>query len=162
MKRIVLISDVHGDFDIMERILESNQDADIKIFLGDFQTNKLAEQELANKFDFVVRGNNDHYGISDANLLTEVEGIRIFMTHGDAYFTFKEYVSKNKLAKAAEKHGATLALHGHDHKASISTHGSVTVFNPGSPSYPRFGSKAAYGIIEIDDGEITKIENIFV
>ncbi len=160
--KLLLISDVHGDFDIMQKILDENQDADFKFFMGDFQTNKYAEQELANKFDFVVTGNNDHPGISKRELLTEIEGIRIYMTHGDMFFTFKEYVSKDKLAKVAESHGATLAFHGHDHKASISTHGNVTVFNPGSPSYPRFGSKAAYGIIEIENGVVTRIENIFI
>ncbi len=160
--KLLLISDVHGDFQTMEKIIEANQDADFKFFMGDFQTNKYAEQELANKFDFVVMGNNDHPGISDKELLVELDGIKIYMTHGDRFFTFKEYVSKDKLAKVAEQHGATLALHGHDHKASISQHGSVTVFNPGSPSYPRFGSKASYGIIEIDNGEITRIENILV
>ncbi len=160
--KLLLISDVHGDFGIMEKILDQNQDADVRIFLGDFQTSKYAQQELAGKFNHVVTGNNDHPGISEMHLLVEIEGLKIYMTHGDRYFSFKEYVSKSKLAKDAKKHGATLALHGHDHKASISEHDGVTVFNPGSPSYPRFGSKAAYGIIEINDGEITRIENIFI
>ncbi len=82
------------------------------------------------------------------------------MTHGDRYFSFTEYVNKGKLAKDAKKNGATLAFHGHDHKASISEHDGVTVFNPGSPSFPRFGAKAAYGLMEIKDGQIINIENV--
>ncbi len=160
--KLLVISDVHGDFKKMEEIIESNNDSDVKIFLGDFQTSKVAQAELVKKFDFVVTGNNDHPRISEKSLVAEINGVKIFMTHGDRYFTLSEYVSKGKLAKDAKKYGATLALHGHDHKASISEHDGVTVFNPGSPSYPRFGSKAAYGIIEIEDGKITKIENIFV
>ncbi len=160
--KILLISDVHGDIPKMERIIEDNKDVDIKIFLGDFQVNKYAQQELTNIFDYVVMGNNDYPNISEKNILVDLDGIKTFMTHGDRYFSFTEYVNKGKLAKDAKLHGATLALHGHDHKASISEHDGVTVFNPGSPSYPRFGSKAAYGIIEIENGSIISIENIYV
>lgn len=160
--KILLISDVHGDFSIMEKIIDENKDCDKKIFLGDFQTSKEHQKELSEKFDYVVTGNNDHPGISENTIIFELEGVKIYATHGDRFFTFKEYVSKSKLAKEAKQFGASIALHGHDHKAFISEHNGVTVFNPGSPSYPRFGSKPAYGIIEIKLGEIIKIENIFV
>lgn len=158
--KILLISDVHGDFAKMERIMEENSDCDKSIFLGDFQTDIYVEQELASRFDYVIRGNNDNYGISENNLLIELDGVKIFMTHGDKYFSMFSYVDKDKLAVDAKLNGATLALHGHDHKSSISEHNGVTVFNPGSPSYPRFGAGKTYGIIEIENGVITRIENI--
>ncbi len=146
----------------MENIMDSNKDSDVTIFLGDFQVSKLAQQELASRFDYCIQGNNDYPGISDRNLLFELDGVKIFATHGERYFSITEYVKKSKVAADAKGHGASLALHGHDHKASISEHDGVIVFNPGSPSYPRFGSQPAYGIIIIENGEIKSIENIIV
>ncbi len=160
--KILLLSDVHGRFNVMDKILEENKDVDVKMYLGDFQTSKHKQQELANKFDFVVTGNNDYPGISEKNLIVDLDGVKIFMTHGDRYFTMKEYVTKDWIAQDAKKHGATIAIHGHDHKASISEHDGVTVFNPGSPTFPRFGAKAAYGIMEIENGKVTRMENILV
>ncbi len=160
--KVLLISDVHGDIKKMGDILGEHQDADIKIFLGDFQVGKAKQEELTHLFDYVVRGNNDHRGIAEDNILVNLDGVVTFMTHGDRFFSFKEYVNKGRLAIEAAKNGATLALHGHDHKAFVSEHDGVTVFNPGSPSFPRFGSKSAYGIIMINNGVIESIKHIYV
>ncbi len=160
--KILAIADIHGDTKIMEKILEDNQDADLRIFLGDFEVSQFAQQELANKFDYVVTGNNDYPGISEKTLVVDFDGVKAFLTHGEKYFTLREYVTKGWLAEDALLNGAKLAIHGHDHKGQVSKHRGVTVFNPGSPSYPRFESKASYGIIEVENGKIKRIENIFI
>ncbi len=157
--RLLVISDVHGDFSKMESIIESNKDCDLKLYLGDFQTSLEHEKELAAKFDYVVRGNTDN-DYSPMEVLFEVDGVKIFMVHGHRYYDGVNYVSKLMIAEEAKTKGATLAIHGHDHKASISTEDGVLVFNPGSPSFPRFGSVESYGIIEIESGKIINIENI--
>ncbi len=160
--KVLVISDIHGDINKMEDILEEHSDSDVKIFLGDFQVSKIGQKELTAKFDFVVRGNNDYPGISQDTLLVDLDGVIAYITHGDRFFSLTEYVNKDKISKAGVKHGADIVMHGHDHKASISEHNGITVFNPGSPSFPRFGSKAAYGIIIIEDGKIIDIKNIEV
>ncbi len=160
--KILVISDVHGDISTLEKILDTHSNADVRIFLGDFQVSKLAQEELGQKFDYVVTGNTDHPGITPWSILTELDGVKILMAHGHKYYSLTEYVAKGKLAKEAKENGAILALHGHDHVGSISEHDGVTVFNPGSPSFPRQGSKESYGIIEIENGKITRIENIYV
>lgn len=162
MTKVLLISDIHGDIKIMEKILELHQDADVKIFLGDFQVSKQAQASLSSLFDYVVRGNNDHPGISEDSLLVDIDGVKTFMDHGTYYMSLIHYVDRKKLAAKAKSLGATLALHGHNHKAEVSVIDGVTVFNPGSPSFPRFGSKAAYGLIFIDEGELISAENIFI
>ncbi len=162
MTKVLLISDIHGDVKTMENILELHQDADVKIFLGDFQVSRVAQENLASLFDYVVQGNNDYPGISEKSILVDIDGVKTFMDHGTYYMTLIHYVDRKKLAVKAKSLGATLALHGHNHKAEISDIDGVTVFNPGSPSYPRFGSKAAYGVILIENGEITSIENIYI
>ncbi len=157
--KILVISDVHGDFSKMQSIIDENLDCEIKLYVGDFQTTLEREKELASKFDYVVRGNTDN-DYSPLKVLFEIESVKIFMAHGHKYYDGINYVSKLMLAEEAKSKGAILAIHGHDHKASISTEDGVLVFNPGSPSFPRFGSVESYGIIEIKDGNIIDIRNI--
>ncbi len=158
--KILVLADVHGAFEKMEEIMDQNKDCDFTIFAGDFETNKVHEMELEQRFDFVVRGNNDHHGLSPQDLEFEIDGVKFYVAHGDRFFSPTDYVDKEWLAETAHNRGAHIAIHGHDHKAAHDVIEGVHVFNPGSPSQPRFGSVKSYGIIEIENGEIIRIENI--
>jgi len=49
---------------------------------------------------------------------------------------------------------ANIVLFGHTHVPYLEKVGGVWFMNPGSPTYPRGGSRPGYGLIEINGAQI--------
>lgn len=157
--KILIISDIHRDLKTLQKILDKESNSDLKIFLGDFQLSRNEQKRYSNFFDYVVQGNNDYSGISEKEILVEIEGIKILLVHGDYYNDIYRYVDKSKLVNYAKKLGAKYVFHGHDHIANKTIIDGITIFNPGSPSFPRGNSKASYGIMIIENKNVTLLKN---
>jgi hypothetical protein len=77
---------------------------------------------------------------------------KILLTHGQGLGVKS---GLDRLVYYAREKGADACFYGHTHFPVCATVGGVLLFNPGSPSFPRGGSNASYGIVEIlPDGEI--------
>ncbi|HAJ16097.1 MAG TPA: YfcE family phosphodiesterase [Erysipelotrichaceae bacterium] len=148
MKKLVIMSDNHGDMNIMSDIRVLEPDADLYIHCGDSEATHKMQLE-----GFVcVAGNND-WGLDLPRFAKlKVEGVSILITHGQFYGYFDR---EKHMIKDLKKHGCTLMFSGHTHMPSIKSEGKYTFINPGSTSWPRGGSKRSYAVVTLDDGQIT-------
>lgn len=145
--KIVVISDTHGNSDIFYDIISRNQTADLFIHLGDGEREF---EDMRNAFPLsaflMVRGNND-WGSAPLVNTINLEGHRIYMTHGHRFggMSITSYA-----ASAAKTNECEIALFGHTHIPFYEIISGVHVFNPGSPSRPRGRCGASFGIIELN------------
>ena len=85
--RVGVFSDSHGDREALARLLEKMGHIDAACFLGDvasdanFLREKLAEMPHGPVL-YAVRGNNDLASMLPDDMLIELGGKRIYMTHG--------------------------------------------------------------------------------
>ncbi|MBQ2968124.1 MAG: metallophosphoesterase [Clostridia bacterium] len=145
MKRILVLSDTHGQIARAERIIEAIK-PDAVIHLGDLVRDA---QDLSFIYDmpiYMVRGNND-FSMMDAEHVYEIFGLRFFCAHGHT-------LSKERGIARAKEENCIAYLCGHTHQSCFYEQDGVTVMNPGSVSRPRDGV-ASFGIFEIENGNLS-------
>ncbi|MCL1843580.1 MAG: metallophosphoesterase [Defluviitaleaceae bacterium] len=154
--KILAVSDTHEDTAELSRLLERfADDVQMVIHLGDYANDLLKFQSKYPQLRMVaVAGNCDaYYGLNiERELLLNLGGKKILLTHGH-YLGVKTGV--DRLAYYALEKGADACFFGHTHYAEIERRQGLFIMNPGSPNFPRGGSKQSYGIVEITKtGEI--------
>ena len=139
--KILVLSDSHRAIGAMydAAILE---DPDAIMHLGDHVSDA---EELSYALDlidfYMVRGNCDFGAQAPETILTELGGVRLFLTHGHL-FGVKSGMSRLKLE--ADRVGADIAL-----RPFLEEDGGVWYMNPGAARDGR------YGVIEMKDGAFT-------
>ncbi|AFS77408.1 phosphodiesterase, MJ0936 family [Gottschalkia acidurici 9a] len=157
--KIGVISDTHGYIDGCLEKLKQIDNLNIIIHLGDYVKDAIKiENELGKKVIY-VKGNCD---FSENNVeedkLIEIEGKKIFITHGHLYNVKSDM---NRVFYRGKELDADMILFGHSHASMKIESENILILNPGSPTIPRGGSKKSIGIIEIVNGEIkSEIINI--
>lgn len=145
--RILIISDSHGDTRRFDKAVTAFE-PDMIIHLGDIERDA---EYLSDVYSHIplhaVVGNNDPWVRREAEKVIEVNGVKIFLTHGHLYGVWDKGF---RIAQRAEEKGCSVALYGHSHVPNDCVYGNVRVFNPGSISRPRAGEYSV-GIMEIDD-----------
>ncbi|MBQ8406448.1 MAG: metallophosphoesterase [Clostridia bacterium] len=132
MKKLVLVSDSHGRIENLQKLAPIFEENDYVVHLGDGAADMRSfSKENPDKY-YVMQGNCD-YALALQEYVLEVEGVRIFMTHGHRYSVKTELLS---LAMAAKARNCTVALYGHTHIANILEVDGVLCINPGSIKYP--------------------------
>lgn len=151
--RVGVFSDSHGDHEVLDELLERMGALDAVCFLGDVarDAEHLRERLAAMPNQpvlYAVRGNNDYYSTCTLpwDLLIELGGVRIYMTHGH------RLVSLMNLAYKAQECGAQVALFGHTHQALCETVQGVLLLNPGSAGNFCRGGRARASVLEINRG----------
>ena len=151
--RVGVFSDSHGDHEALDELLERMGALDAVCFLGDVarDAEHLRERLAAMPNQpvlYAVRGNNDYYSTCTLpwDLLIELGGVRIYMTHGH------RLVSLMNLAYKAQECGAQVALFGHTHQALCETVQGVLLLNPGSAGNFCRGGRARASMLEINRG----------
>lgn len=147
--KLVVFSDVHGEMTVVDRILGWNTDAEYFLSLGD---SELPEEYMMHHDIVMVKGNyrKDAGFVFEREL--EVEGLKLFMTHGHKYNVQR---SLDPLAKLAYRNDYDLVLFGHTHILEITKVGKVQFLNPGSCARPRNTLPPTYAILDITEGELT-------
>ena len=151
--RILVLSDIHGDFHSMNRALAAQPTAEAVIFCGDgAEQFQYMQETLTDKTVIGVRGNCDWSSELPPAAVAEIGGKRIFVTHGHLY---NAKFTMNQLYYAAREQQADILLFGHTHQAMTDYADGLTVMNPGSCH----GYGATYGVIDIADhgGVVTNI-----
>lgn len=142
--KFLIVSDSHGDYQNLEKIVYSNQDVDIFIHLGDYEI----PEYLLNSFIY-VKGNNDFF--SDAPKVRDINygNFTIHFEHGHRinYLNFDKYI---------ESKNCDIFLFGHTHKKLAKKVGNTYVFNPGSLTRPRDSSLGSYLILDINSKDDIK------
>ena len=153
---IVVISDTHGNFDILYDIVSRKRCADMFIHLGDGEREYYDVRNLfPEKALLFVKGNNDweNYPLSHTFSLDEH---KFYLTHGHS---FDRSSAQSFISATAKANGCDIALFGHTHIPFYEQIDGVHLFNPGSPVRPRGLNEPTFGIIHINKNGELKFEH---
>lgn len=146
------MSDSHGSASQIEKIIDTNREADMFIHLGDGEYEIAALRLRYPDIDFrSVRGNCDFGQESPLFLVVEAGGKRLFCSHGHRYGVKS---GTEMLRSIARDNNCDAALYGHTHERYIACEDGIDIMNPGSCSCPRDGNKPSYGYIDITENGI--------
>ncbi len=141
------MSDTHSDAAVITRVMEQNPSVDAIFHCGDSEL-PFTAPELQGIYK--VRGNCDHDVNFPTEVVEEIDGKRIFMTHGHL---FNVKSSLTSLSYRAREVQADVALFGHSHVLGVELVDEILYVNPGSLLLPRGRKEKSYAIIEnIENG----------
>ena len=142
--KVLIVSDVHGNYDNMKKVLDDNPTFDIFLLLGDvlsgpyiegYDPDQLASllNQYSNKI-FYVRGNCDHYHMELLDFYMEkdymmlpIDKMKVFFTHGHLYNQYN-YPSDMDF---------NVYIQGHTHVPMMKEERGILYLNPGSITNPR-------------------------
>ena len=146
--KICVFSDSHGYAGNMFAAIELEK-PDACFFLGD------GERDIARVIEeypdlpvYAVSGNCDFRTDLSSSLFCEVEGVKIFATHGHLSRVKYDFDLETLTSQAAEA-GADIALFGHTHSQQLCESRGVTLLNPGSIGR---GYYPSYAVLTIENG----------
>ena len=160
--QLFVISDTHGRYDILRRILAEHLNADLIVHCGDgqYETDRLLSEhpELEQKL-IRVRGNCDHdRAIPLARVIPLPYGHKAVVVHGHTmmYGDFQQ-----NLVDIAQQEHADIVLFGHLHVRIDRNVSGIRLFNPGSAAQPRDQFPPGFGLVDImESGILTSHGNI--
>ncbi|MGB9679123.1 MAG: metallophosphoesterase [Thermoanaerobacteraceae bacterium] len=148
---LAVISDTHGMLGLVRKGLLAIGEVDYLIHLGDNADDGI---ELSKEFNIpleYVRGNCDFASKNDSEKIIDIEGKKIFLTHGHKYYVKYEY---DIILERGRELGVDAIFFGHTHIPMISRHHDILLLNPGSPSLPRDGSRPTFAVAEVSKNDI--------
>ena len=155
MTRVAVFSDSHHDQFSLGRLLDQMGEIDAACFLGDVASDaaylRLRLAELPGKPPlYAVRGNNDIASALPDELVCEIGGKRLYLTHGHLCASLYSLVMK------AKERGADAALFGHTHEAMNEYAEGVLLLNPGAAGDRMHGrgGAARASLLVIDRGSM--------
>ena len=148
--QFVVMSDSHGDYDIVKDIKDRYQGKVDDIFHnGD---SELKSSDPVWDGIYVVRGNCDYDDGYPENNVVELNGITIAQTHGHLY---QINFMWDRLDLFAQEAGADICLYGHLHRASAWRMEDIVFINPGSVLQPRGEvMEKLYALVTVTDTTI--------
>lgn len=147
--RILVISDSHGDSYAVRQAIAEQPTAKMMFFLGDGEYDlRFLNDVNSGLFVHKVKGNCDYGSALPAHVVDEVEGVRIYATHG--YAEGVKYTLEH-LIERAEDSKASIALYGHTHNADTKYIDGIWLVNPGSIR------QGEYAVIDITKSGIMPI-----
>ena len=146
--KILVFSDSHKTvadlYDVIER-----EKPNCVLHLGDHLSDAEDLQYAFDKIPFYcVPGNCDYAPTAPSEILTELGGVRLFLTHGHFYGVKN---GTGRLLEKARSVGAQVALYGHTHCPSLEMQQGVWLMNPGTS---RQGDRQTYGELCIENGSL--------
>ncbi|MCA1056355.1 metallophosphoesterase [Rossellomorea aquimaris] len=141
--KLLVVSDSHGSKEEIQGLAEKyNGKVDAMIHCGD---SELSADDGALSRYLAVRGNCDMDARFPEDLIEEVEGQTIFVTHGHLYGI---KMSLMKLRYKAEETGAKFVFFGHSHTLGAEMVNGTLFLNPGSILLPRGRQERTYALVE--------------
>ena len=157
--KILLVSDTHGRDKYLREALELEK-PDFLCHMGDVEGSEDYIRDLTKCPLAMVSGNNDFWTDLNPEVTFELQGFRIFMTHGHCY---QPYAGLDRLKWAGHRNSADIVLFGHTHMPTLECAEDMIIANPGSLSYPRqTGRRPSYMILELEKGKLPKFETKFL
>ncbi len=153
--KVLLVSDTHGTDTMLEKALEIEK-PDFLCHMGDVEGSEEYIRIIAGCPIAMVSGNNDFWSDLDPEAKFELEGFRIFMTHGHYYYV---HSGTEDLRAAGIRNGADIILFGHTHQPTLEEYDHLIIANPGSLTYPRQRNhQPSYMVMNLEKGKEPKIE----
>lgn len=128
MTSVIVLSDTHGNRRAIDGLDGVLSEANIIVHLGDTSSDGAYIRSKYPNKTYVINGNCDPMKVGEDELVLDIEGIKIFATHGHMYGV--KY-STEKLVYRAKELGCGVALYGHSHHATEEQIGGVLTVNPG-------------------------------
>jgi hypothetical protein len=158
--KILVMSDTHGRLDYAKKVIEKFQKKDLEhvIHCGDYLQDAISLQQYYPEILIhAVPGNCDFstHGL-DRHQVIEIDGIRIFWTHGDRHHVKSEGYEEIWIDTLSYE--AQVGVCGHTHCAYLEKREGGYLLNPGSLTSPRDTLYPSFGVIEIERGHIKAIE----
>jgi putative phosphoesterase len=139
-----VVSDTHGR--LPPQVLQAFEGVSLIIHAGDLNTPQvLAQFRQANRLA-VVRGNTDYHDQLRSLPLSEVVQV------GEVFiYVIHDLLDMDLDPRAA---GFDVVVHGHLHVPEVRSRQEVLYLNPGSPTFPRRGSRPGVALLRIRDGQV--------
>ena len=156
MKTAIVISDTHGNVADLKKLFPLMRENDYVFHLGDGDNDlNFLPPEILEKV-IKVRGNCDNSS-SPSEVTLEIEGVKVFLTHGHNYGV--KYSLLKLLLKGKEA-GANVCFYGHNHRADITETDGIMLINPGNIT--RYSTYKSFCYCVFSDGKVTaKINDVF-
>lgn len=159
--KALIFSDSHQSDTNMKKALEMHKNnLDLCIHLGDGTREFffLSQEYPGIPFVYVHGNYEDAFakGI-DVTRILDLEGYRVFLTHGHAYGVKG---GSSILTYKALEENCDIVMYGHTHQrenryiSGTELGRGLYIFNPGSTSRPNFGDHASCGLLEISKSGI--------
>lgn len=148
MKTIAVVSDTHGNRRALDELKTVLSECDYIIHLGDTSADGSYLKKLYGDKCYLINGNCDIVGFGENELVIEIEGVKIFATHGHLYSAKH---TNAKLVSRAKMLGCTVVLYGHTHRADETVCDGVLCLNPGAMT--RYSAKQ-YLYLVADGGKL--------
>lgn len=146
---ILVMGDTHGKNERMSKEIKALPRIDLILHTGDHFRDG---HNIANKMKIqciAVAGNCDPRNQEVTERTLEIEGHRIFLTHGHLYNVKR---SINNLYFKAQQSRTDIVIFGHTHVSYLDKAENIWFLNPGSPSLPRSGRSKTYALIVLKPG----------
>ncbi|WP_342558801.1 metallophosphoesterase [Metasolibacillus sp. FSL K6-0083] len=140
--KILVMSDTHGDAEVIRHVRNQHEDIDVLIHCGDSELS-YEHPHLAGMIR--VRGNCDHTDtrFPDEQVVSHGD-VKIFVTHGHL---FQVKSSLLNLTYRAKELGATICCFGHSHLLGAEMIDGILYINPGSLLMPRGRREQSYVVL---------------
>ena len=129
MKKILVFSDTHKNLQLIKSIEGVAKECDFVIHLGDYTSDVLYLKNILYEKLICVKGNGDILSSYPDELELQIEGVKLFITHGHRYNVKK---TLENIGIEALKRECKAVLYGHTHKYDITDYSGVKLINPGS------------------------------
>ena len=133
-KKILIVSDSHGQNHNLFRILEKEKPYNILVHCGDYEYYESELEKRAGCEVHVVAGNNDYDRDLAARHIIRFGSHTALIVHGHRH---RLYAGLTDLYYAALEAEADYVFFGHLHRPVQETYNGITFLNPGSVTYPR-------------------------
>ena len=147
--KVLIVSDTHGRDENLEWVVSYETPIDAMIHCGDIEGSEDYFEALLDCPVYMVRGNNDFFSDLNSEIVIELAGKRIMVTHGHYYGVS---MGPERLIDEGMSRDIDIIMFGHTHRPFFLQENDIIVLNPGSLSYPRqSGREPSYIIMEIDE-----------
>lgn len=153
MKKILVVSDSHGNGNALQTLAPLVAENDYIIHLGDGAGDMKELRAQYPEKVFVCAGNCDFFSPLPPCGELEVEYLKIFYCHGHHYGVKS---GLDNLVAEGKRRGADILLYGHTHQACIENREGILLINPGSLRYP-VGKGGSYCYLVIHKDKATPV-----
>ncbi|PTY81235.1 metallophosphoesterase [Heyndrickxia sporothermodurans] len=148
--KVLIVSDSHGLREELKQLKEKYENkVNAMIHCGDSEL--MANDEEISGY-LVVRGNCDYDRQFPLDIKENIDGNKIFITHGHHYNVKMTLLN---LSYKAKEVGADFVFFGHSHMLGAEMINGTLYLNPGSLLMPRGRKEKTYAIVEKNDHSIT-------
>ena len=153
MKKLIILSDSHGNMKGVSELLPLIAENDAVIHLGDGAGDMREARESYPEKVYACAGNCDFFSPLPTEGELEVEGLKIYFCHGHKYGVKSDLL---RLIAEAKNRKADVVLYGHTHQAAITQAEGITLINPGSLRYS-VGKGGSYCYLVVHKGKATPV-----